>query len=1092
MPAVQLIGRVGVKVLPDTDDFRRDAKRKLDAIEKSLEISLPTVIDLTGARRTMLEGIRKINAENRAMDSRKIRLYTTVSTDGFDETITRALRQFDGKLKSRKLKINADLVASVVDLELSQESKQQVAKELRDFQRDHSPIKINVSLNFVNGSLALSRARLDFLARPRTVQLFPVVNSLAASKAATALAALSGARAVGTILDDIGTALGKLDKNLPLIGSLALAIAGLGGYALTAASNLFALSSSLAQIGPAALVLPGIFGGLAIGVIASAVALKDFNKYVPEFAIGLGKAAKAGQAWKMLQDQMSDNFWAKAAEPFKLLINTLFPQFFAGMTQISTSLGGFFGAFATALTGVFNGALANMFKDLSDSITIATTGTSALANIIKILGETGAGYLPRLAQWFVDLSTQFSNFLTSASSDGRLQGWIDNAIFQLTELGRVLGGIGGIFADIVRAAEQAGGSTLTMMADTLERVNNVTSSAGFQSGLVGTLNAAHQAMSLIAERSGPQVETFFATLTSTLQTILPIAGAAIGTLLGAVAGALSQPAFTNGLIDFFTGLQAGIEGLAPAFGPVAQVLGSLGTILGAFAAQLGPLLASVFQALAPMLLAILPALQPIITVLTGALTQAVTGLAPVFATLGTAIAGLLSGGLLPALTSIVSALVPIIVQLALQLAAVLVPAFNALGPILVIVGQAVATVLTALGPLLTVIIQLAVAILGPVLTVLGQLIADYMPKLAEVIVFVINALVPLIAGIASFASMLMVVVAPVLQWIGGFLLDTIITAFRGVGEVVNGLVGIFQGAFDIIAGLFTGDWARVWNGAKELVIGVWNLIKGAWDLFWSVGILKVAKVGLQLIKDGFALGWNAIRAAAIAIWDALKVRWSTFLNELRAAPGAALTAIRNLFSGAWSDIKLGAQLAWGFIKGAFINGVSAAVAAVRGLPSAASAAMGNVGSTLLNAGRRLIQGFIDGIKGMFSGVQSTLGNLTSKLTSWKGPESLDKVLLTPAGQLVIEGFLNGLESRYDVVRKSLQGFTKEIGNTEVDSPTIGAFQWSPAASQALRGASLEASSGASRTFNYYAAPGSSLSSEEELFLATERSRMVGW
>src|SRR5690606_5949458 len=114
---------------------------------------------------------------------------------------------------------------------------------------------------------------------------------------------------------------------------------------------------------------------------------------------------------------------------------------------------------------------------------IATTGTESFANIIAVLGEVGTSYLPELAQWCVDISDRFSNFLTRAAEDGSLQGWIETGLTQLAALGRVIGNLGGIFSGLARAAEQAGGSTLTMLADTLESIHRTVDSPGFQSGL---------------------------------------------------------------------------------------------------------------------------------------------------------------------------------------------------------------------------------------------------------------------------------------------------------------------------------------------------------------------------------------------------------------------------------------------------------------------------------------------------------------------------------------------------------------------------------------------------------------------------------
>ena len=63
---------------------------------------------------------------------------------------------------------------------------------------------------------------------------------------------------------------------------------------------------------------------------------------------------------------------------------------------------------------------------------------------------------------------------------------------------------------------------------------------------------------------------------------------------------------------------------------------------------------------------------------------------------------------------------------------------------------------------------------------------------------------------------------------------------------------------------------------------------------------------------------------------------------------------------------------------------------------------------------------------MFGSVKSTLGDLTSKLTDWKGPLPKDKVLLYDAGRAIIQGLIKGLESQYDNVKKSLNDLTAKI------------------------------------------------------------------
>src|SRR5690606_23687308 len=89
----------------------------------------------------------------------------------------------------------------------------------------------------------------------------------------------------------------NLDKNIPLIAAAANAIGALGVAGLAAGSNLFALSASLAQIALAGLALPGILGGLAIGLAVTAVALTDIKERVPQVV----------KQWSNLKHVIRDN-----------------------------------------------------------------------------------------------------------------------------------------------------------------------------------------------------------------------------------------------------------------------------------------------------------------------------------------------------------------------------------------------------------------------------------------------------------------------------------------------------------------------------------------------------------------------------------------------------------------------------------------------------------------------------------------------------------------------------------------------------------------------------------------------------------------
>ena len=140
----------------------------------------------------------------------------------------------------------------------------------------------------------------------------------------------------------------NLDKNIPIIGTVALAIQGLTGFLLSAASNAFALARSLVQMAGAGLALPGILAGMAFGAGALIAVLRDFKDVLPV----------VGSSFGHLRDQMSDNFWSLAEQPIRNLLNETFPALSQGLLNTASSLGVWFTGVASAIQKVFDaGAL---------------------------------------------------------------------------------------------------------------------------------------------------------------------------------------------------------------------------------------------------------------------------------------------------------------------------------------------------------------------------------------------------------------------------------------------------------------------------------------------------------------------------------------------------------------------------------------------------------------------------------------------------------------------------------------------------------------------------------------------------------------
>lgn len=215
---------------------------------------------------------------------------------------------------------------------------------------------------------------------------------------------------------------------------------------------------------------------------------------------------------------------------------------------------------------------------------------------------------------------------------------------------------------------------------------------------------------------------------------------------------------------------------------------------------------------------------------------------------------------------------------------------------------------------------------------------------------------------------------------------------------------------------FQTIWSTVWNAIKTATSAVVSGIKAALNWFAGLGAM-------------FAGWFNAAKNAVVHAFTAT-VNWVKGVPE---KIGNALLTLTALMMGV--AIRAGTS---------FVNGIknkgNSAISFVKSIPGKAKSALGSLGGMLVGAGKSLIQGFINGIKRMFGAVKSTLGGLTHSLTSWKGPESLDKKILTPNGKMVIGGFMRGIQNSVPALRRQLGGVTNDLSNMAVGVTPSGVFR----------------------------------------------------
>jgi phage-related protein len=471
--------------------------------------------------------------------------------------------------------------------------------------------------------------------------------------------------------------------------------------------------------------------------------------------------------------------------------------------------------------------------------------------------------------------------------------------------------------------------------------------------------------------------------------------------LGVMAAAQTkqvQSAF-SGLKDHVTKTMSSLA--QPMVKPLVAAAGQIKGIFDDLAPQLGQL----FKAAAPMI-------KPLVAGIGGLVNGLVKGFVPVmeaagplveslgalFTTLGDGLAGFFNGlvggigaaaGVFDGLGTVIGTILPVLGMLMGQILRVAGPILGkllaGLGPVIQQLGDALMPVIAALGPVLDALVDAFLALLTAVLPIL--------PVLAQLIVALLPALTPILLALVPL--------------------------FGALGEVIAALIPILMPIIQLVAFLATA----LGNGLALIITSV---------------LVPAVQAIAALLRGDFG---GALEFAKTALSGA-----ATFVKLIFVKlPGELLSALAPLGGMLWDMTKAAGMR---MVNAAKAKGVEF-VAYIKTLPSKAKAALGSIGSVLLNAGKQLIAGFIRGITSQFGAVRSKLSSLTSSLPDWKGPAPLDKKILAPAGRMVIGGFMSGIDKQTPLLKRQLNGLTSDLPGMAMDVSPKGVMSASLNSAQAL-------------------------------------------
>lgn len=321
----------------------------------------------------------------------------------------------------------------------------------------------------------------------------------------------------------------------------------------------------------------------------------------------------------------------------------------------------------------------------------------------------------------------------------------------------------------------------------------------------------------------------------------------------------------------------------------------------------------------------------------------------------------------------------------------------ALGPILMVLGPIITLLGAILSPVGLVVAAIAALAVGFVIAyqrseefreVVAQVVAAVSAKVGELVAWW-QTMLPKISE--AVGHVVTVVRALWQQW--GDELLTIARAVweSGIVNVVRTALAVVQGIIQTVLAVINGDWGQAWEGVKQIVGAAFEFVKTIVANALTI-VVSILKIQLDVARQIWSAGWEALKSALGAIWEG--------------------------------------------IKGAVSSGIEGVLGFVRSLPGRIRDAVGDLGGLLVDAGRDLIEGLINGIKAKAKSaadsvldVVNPLAGLARRALEARSPSRVFQRI----GEDVAAGFVVGITGRLGEVRDAAGTMVQAAIETVTDT-----------------------------------------------------------
>lgn len=280
------------------------------------------------------------------------------------------------------------------------------------------------------------------------------------------------------------------------------------------------------------------------------------------------------------------------------------------------------------------------------------------------------------------------------------------------------------------------------------------------------------------------------------------------------------------------------------------------------------------------------------------------------------------------------------------------------------------------------------------------------------------------AAVGAVVDWFQAYVWPIIQ----FVIDAIVAYFQMYYNVVSAIWNAVMVAVGAVVDWFMEHVYPTIKAVVDFLVALFNFLWQAVVAAWN-GIVNAVRPIVDRFVSWLTSTWNNFQRGWQVLWSVISSVISAAWNAIRSFVEPIVSGIVSFISGTWNGLIGIVSGIFNNVKNAIMEPLRNALDFIGTIKDTVIGFFSGAGSWLFNAGKSIIQGFLNGLQAMLGGIKDFFNGLTSMIPKIKGPPEKDKVLLSENGRLIMQSLYNGLASEMGNVEDLLNGMNATIPAT---------------------------------------------------------------